>query len=108
MAWAHEICNEDNEERAIVVATMNEMAYVIQAWLPLIIWQQVDAPQYRTGYITISVFAVLLIITSFTLRVLWKKELVRKQRDIDSSAEQSVTDTLSADVKSAGVAVKDE
>lgn len=48
-AWAHELCSEDNEERAIVVATMNEMAYVLQAWLPLIVWQQVDAPEYRKG-----------------------------------------------------------
>ncbi|EOO00250.1 putative pantothenate transporter protein [Phaeoacremonium minimum UCRPA7] len=45
-AWAHEICTADNEERAIVTATMNEMAYVLQAWLPLIVWQQVDAPRY--------------------------------------------------------------
>lgn len=38
-AWAHEVCAEDNEERALVTATMNEMAYVIQAWLPLVMWQ---------------------------------------------------------------------
>src|SRR5436305_2161 len=35
-SWAHEICASDNEERAIVVGSMNEMAYVLQAWLPLI------------------------------------------------------------------------
>lgn len=44
-AWAHEICAYDNEERALVTASMNEMAYVFQAWLPLVIWQQVDAPE---------------------------------------------------------------
>ena len=32
-AWAHEICSDDNEERALVTATMNEMAYVCQAWV---------------------------------------------------------------------------
>ncbi|KAH9909642.1 MFS general substrate transporter [Xylariomycetidae sp. FL2044] len=51
-AWAHEICSDDNEERALVVASMNEMAYVFQAWLPLLVWQQVEAPQYRKGFIT--------------------------------------------------------
>jgi len=56
---------------------MNEMAYVLQAWLPLIVWQQVDAPNYQKGFITISVFGVLLIITSFTIRFLWKRELLR-------------------------------
>jgi len=46
-AWAHEICADDNEERAIVTATMNEMAYVCQAWLPLIVWQTTSAPEYQ-------------------------------------------------------------
>ncbi|RYP41123.1 hypothetical protein DL767_001284 [Monosporascus sp. MG133] len=40
-ARAHEICSDHNEERALVTGTMNGMAYVFQAWLPLVIWQQV-------------------------------------------------------------------
>jgi hypothetical protein len=48
---------------------MNEMAYVFQAWLPQVVWQQVDAPQYRKGFITGTVMGVLLIIT--TLSILW-------------------------------------
>lgn len=76
-SWGHEICNEDNEERAIVIASMNEMAYVLQAWLPLIVWQQVDAPQYQKGYITVTCLSVLLIITAFTIRFLWKRELLQ-------------------------------
>ncbi|RMZ86880.1 hypothetical protein DV736_g5894, partial [Chaetothyriales sp. CBS 134916] len=47
-AWAHEICSDDNEERALVTGTMNEIAYVFQAWLPLLIWQQVEAPRIIT------------------------------------------------------------
>jgi hypothetical protein len=77
ISWAHEICNEDNEERAIVVASMNEMAYVLQAWLPLIVWQQVDAPNYQKGYITVVFLAALLITTAFTIRFLWARELLR-------------------------------
>jgi hypothetical protein len=68
-SWAHEICSSDNEERALVVGSMNEMAYVFQAWLPQVVWQQVDAPQYRKGFITGTVMGVLLIIT--TLSILW-------------------------------------
>lgn len=32
-AWAHEITTDDTEERALVGGSMNEMAYVVQAWL---------------------------------------------------------------------------
>ncbi|OOF91882.1 hypothetical protein ASPCADRAFT_176458 [Aspergillus carbonarius ITEM 5010] len=68
MAWAHEICTEDNEERALVVGSMNEMAYVFQAWLPLVVWQQVDGPQYRKGFITVTIMSVILIISTMATR----------------------------------------
>ncbi|CAJ2507337.1 Uu.00g085230.m01.CDS01 [Anthostomella pinea] len=80
-AWAHEICNDDNEERAIVTATMNEIAYVFQAWLPLLIWQQVDSPQYQKGFITMVVVAAAMIITAFTIRFLHHRERAVKLRE---------------------------
>ncbi len=80
MAWAHEICSDDNEERAIVVGTMNELAYVFQAWLPLVVWQQVDAPEYHKGFVTSACLAAAMIVTALVIRVLWKRELARKQK----------------------------
>jgi ACS family pantothenate transporter-like MFS transporter len=73
-SWAHEICTADNEERALVIGSMNEMAYVVQAWLPLIVWQQVEAPQYQKGFITVSCISVLLIITAFVVRALHQRQ----------------------------------
>ena len=75
VSWAHEICTSDNEERAIVIASMNEMAYVLQAWLPLIVWKQVEAPEYRKGFITITFLSFLLIVTTFVLRSLHHKQI---------------------------------
>ena len=54
---------------------MNEMAYVLQAWLPLIVWQQIEAPQYRKGFITITVLSFLMIITGFTIKILQKYQI---------------------------------
>lgn len=76
--WAHEICSEDNEERALVVGSMNEMAYVFQAWLPQVVWQQVEAPRYRKGFITVTVLSVILIIATFVTVGLEKKEKAQK------------------------------
>jgi len=47
-AWAHEACRDDNEERAVVASSMNGMSYVILAWLPIIIFPQTMAPDFRT------------------------------------------------------------
>ena len=78
-AWAHEICSDDNEERALVTGSMNEMAYVFQAWLPLLIWQQVEAPRYPKGFATLVGIAVGLIGTTFLIRHLYHKERVQKK-----------------------------
>lgn len=76
-SWAHEICASDNEERAIVTAAMNEMAYVVQAWLPLLVWQQVDAPRYHKGFVTVACLSVCIIVTAFGTRWLHKREILR-------------------------------
>ncbi|CEJ57996.1 Putative Pantothenate transporter [Penicillium brasilianum] len=88
MAWAHEICSKDNEERALVIGSMNEMAYVLQAWLPLIVWQQVEAPEYRKGFITVSCLSLLLIITTFVIRNLAHKES-RREKASNSQAQET-------------------
>ncbi|KAF6801022.1 MFS transporter liz1 [Colletotrichum sojae] len=83
-AWAHEICKDDNEERALVTGSMNQMAYVVQAWLPLLVWQQVEAPQYPKGYPTMIALSVGLIATSFAIRYLHRREIGKKV--VDASA----------------------
>lgn len=84
-AWAHEICADDNEERALVTGSMNEMAYVVQAWLPLLIWQQVEAPVYRKGYITMVFVAAAMITTAFLIRYLQGRDAARKARTSDEA-----------------------
>jgi len=90
-AWAHEICTHDNEERAIVVASMNEMAYVVQAWLPLLVWKQVEAPRYHKGFITVSFLSAMLIVTALAIRILHARELAQRQKaqDLDRVLQDS-------------------
>lgn len=87
--WAHEICADDNEERALVIGSMNEMAYVLQAWLPLIVWQQVDAPKYQKGYITVTCLSVMLIATAFAVRYLHRRQIAQKQAQLIQEGLQS-------------------
>lgn len=87
-AWAHEICKDDNEERALVTGAMNEMAYVFQAWVPLLIWQQVEAPQYPKGYKTMIFVAAGLISTALTIRHLHRRERGRKTNEASTTVDQ--------------------
>jgi hypothetical protein len=73
-SWANEICGNDSEERAITIAAMNEIAYLLQIWLPLLVWQQIDAPRYFKGYVTVSAMSVIFIGMCFVVRSLHNKE----------------------------------
>ena len=46
----NELCAGDNEERAIVISSMNGFQYAVAAWLPIIIFPQTMAPTFRRGF----------------------------------------------------------
>ncbi len=49
---ANEICGADAEERALVIGTMNAVAYAFNAWLPLLVTTLVlSGPQADTDII---------------------------------------------------------
>ncbi|GBE79336.1 Pantothenate transporter liz1 [Sparassis crispa] len=48
-AWANQICYDDDQERAVVLASMNMWNNVINAWWPLIFYRATDAPRFRRG-----------------------------------------------------------
>lgn len=58
-----------------MVASMNEMAYVVQAWLPLVVWKQVEQPRYHKGFITAACLSFMMIVTALTTRALHLREL---------------------------------
>ena len=66
---------------------MNELAYVVQAWLPLLVWQQVDAPEYQKGFITVTCLSVCIIVTALGTRFLHKREIRREKEVIRGESE---------------------
>ncbi len=53
---------------------MNMAALIVQAWLPLLIWQQVDEPQYRKGFVTVACLSVLISVQTLIVRHLHKRQ----------------------------------
>jgi len=51
LAWANELTGYDSEKRSFVVASCNMWAYVMQAWLPIVIFPQVEQPRVLKGNI---------------------------------------------------------
>ena len=60
LSWVNEICSGDTEERALLVAAGNDLAYVVQAVAPNFVWKTTDFPRARKGYTWSIVLQVLL------------------------------------------------
>ncbi|KAI0320642.1 major facilitator superfamily domain-containing protein [Amylostereum chailletii] len=64
-AWANQICADDDQERAIVLASMNMWNNVLNAWWPIVFYPATDAPRFKTGAIA------MLATCAATLGVTW-------------------------------------
>ncbi|KAK7049655.1 hypothetical protein VNI00_005686 [Paramarasmius palmivorus] len=64
-AWANQICADDDQERAIVLASMNMWNNVINAWWPLLFYKASDAPKFQKGCIA------MICVSVATLGVTW-------------------------------------
>lgn len=75
--WANEICADDNEERAMVISSMNGMQYAVAAWLPIVIFPQTMAPTFRRGFPATFGFvtATLLVIAFIQTLVVRERRL---------------------------------
>jgi len=60
-----------------VLATMNTMVGVMAAWLPLIVWQQVEAPRYRKGFITATCMGSVSLVLIVVIKLLQDKDTIK-------------------------------
>lgn len=64
-AWANQICADDYQERAIVLASMNMWNNAVNAWWPLLFYPATDAPHFKRGMIA------MICTCAATLGVTW-------------------------------------
>ncbi|KAM0551198.1 hypothetical protein ACHAPJ_008540 [Fusarium lateritium] len=90
--WANEICAGDNEERALVISSMNGMQYAVDAWLPIVIFPQTMAPDFRRGFPATFGFALAAIFAVIVIRL-----LVRREKKINEQKRAGDVEDLAID-----------
>ncbi|KAF6826323.1 pantothenate transporter liz1 [Colletotrichum musicola] len=88
--WANEVCAGDNEERALVISSMNGMQYAVDAWLPIVIFPQTMAPSFRRGFPATFGFIFAAMIAVITIRLLIWREQKRNVTSPETSLESGV------------------
>ncbi|KAH6990176.1 major facilitator superfamily domain-containing protein [Ilyonectria destructans] len=103
LSWINEICSDDTEKRALLVAMANDFAYVVQAVAPNFVWKTTDFPAARKGYTWSIILQILLIIVTATIQLLlWRDKKIAARVDVESlspSAGGSELDEKEVDSK---------
>lgn len=81
LAWANELTGSDNEKRSFVVASCNMFAYVTQAWLPIVIFPQVEQPRVFKGNVATACINFSMICTSMIVLFLQRRDERRVAQD---------------------------
>jgi len=83
-AWANQICADDDQERAIVLASMNMWNNVVNAWWSIVFYPATDAPRFTKGMIAmIAICVATLAVTG----LVWYLE--RKEHKLRCAAEKA-------------------
>lgn len=72
--WTNDILRHDNQRRAIMLILMNAVAQSTTGWTPLLAWKTVEAPQFRTGYIFTTIISIFLIMFTWLVRYLHRRQ----------------------------------
>jgi len=87
-AWANQICADDDQERAIVLASMNMWNNVINAWWPIVLYPATDAPRFRKGAIAMIATCVATLVVTWLVWYLERLER-RKRRSYPGDSKDS-------------------
>lgn len=58
-AWANDVTRADEQERAMVLASMNLWSNVVNSWWSIVLYPATDAPRFRKGMIALICVAVV-------------------------------------------------
>ncbi|CAK4031078.1 pantothenate transporter liz1 [Lecanosticta acicola] len=102
--WANEICAGDNEERAIVISSMNGFQYAVAAWLPILIFPQTMAPTFRYGFPSTFGFVIAGLLAVVAIQALHSRDLRRSKRlsHISEDEGEAVIDQIGGQILKTG------
>ncbi|KAL2835402.1 pantothenate transporter liz1 [Aspergillus pseudoustus] len=86
-SWANEVCADDNEQRAVVISSMNGFQYAVAAWLPIVIFPQTMAPSFRYGFPGTFGLVIAAIISVIVIRLFILRDERRRKRLVTGESE---------------------
>ncbi|KDQ64712.1 hypothetical protein JAAARDRAFT_118003 [Jaapia argillacea MUCL 33604] len=91
-AWANQICFDDNQERGIVLASMNMWNNAVNAWWPLLFYPATDAPKFHNGMIAMICTGIATLLVTWLVWYLEKRENRRTIQERSQADENNIVE----------------
>ncbi len=83
-SWINRLLFYDDQKRNLTVVVTNTLAYVTQAWVPILTWNAKDIPIYHKGFTyTACLSSFGLVFTLIALYLTKRDEKIKKHATID-------------------------
>ncbi|VEU22729.1 DEKNAAC103785 [Brettanomyces naardenensis] len=79
-SWVNRLLFQDDMKRNFVVVVTNTLAYVTNAWVPILVWDTRDAPQYFIGFTYNACLAAVGLVLTAVTYYLARRDEVRSER----------------------------
>ncbi|CAD6918362.1 unnamed protein product [Tilletia laevis] len=89
-AWANDVMRDDDQERAMVLASMNLWSNVVNSWWSIVLYPATGAPRFKKGMIALICVAVVTLIITLATRHLDVRERKRCRDDAVSRLSDNV------------------
>jgi ACS family pantothenate transporter-like MFS transporter len=84
--WCNTVIRNDDQERAVVLASMNMWSNVINAWWGITFFPAESAPRFHKGWIATVCAAVATVAIAYTTRLFEKREQRKEQSTVENDA----------------------
>ncbi|KAJ5279139.1 hypothetical protein N7478_004511 [Penicillium angulare] len=91
-SWANEICADNNEARAFTISSMNGFQYAVAAWLPILIFPQTMAPNFRYGFPTTFALVIAAIVGVIAIQLFVLRDRRKGKRSTPANEDESWTE----------------
>nr|XP_031858196.1 uncharacterized protein CI109_006438 [Kwoniella shandongensis]KAA5525268.1 hypothetical protein CI109_006438 [Kwoniella shandongensis] len=96
-AWVSEICYKSDEERSFIIATTSTLFFVMNAFLPSVLFLQTDGPSFRKGFPTTFGFIVSSIFFLTAMFIFHQRQVKRDKAKGITSVEAGQVEPVSLD-----------
>lgn len=101
--WCNLAVRDDDQERAVVLASMNMWSNVLTAWFPLVFFPSSSAPKFHRGWIALIVVAILTVLVAVVTKILDDRDHKSRSKEQEQDCPDIAAEISTANMDEKGL-----